>query len=165
MYVSLCVSISAECWMCIFSLHTHCIVCVCVCVCVCTSVHLHLLHFHLKASILAEIIRSGVCVSPEEWVTVWGSVAIHLFTLMERSEWNMADVVIAALHQRRERFLTLMLQSCLADSGALKTNNHPGQLESGKRSGGGQMGREEEGEGGDCRIRPTVSSSFSTIFH
>lgn len=53
----------------------------------------------------------------------------------------MADVVIAALHQRKERFLTLMLQSCLADSDALKT----GQLESGKRRGGGrQMGRRED---------------------
>ena len=56
----------------------------------------------------------------------------------------MADVVIAALHQRKERFLTLMLQSCLADSDALKTNNRPGQLESGERRGGGQMGRREE---------------------
>lgn len=41
----------------------------------------------------------------------------------------MADIVIAALHQRKGGFLTLMLQSCLADSSALKTNNYPGQHE------------------------------------
>lgn len=56
----------------------------------------------------------------------------------------MADVVIAALHQRKERFLTLTLQSCLADSNALKTNNRTGQLASGKRRGEMQVGRRGE---------------------
>lgn len=107
-----------------------------------------------------------VSVSPEEWVTVWASVAIHLLTLMERSEWNMADVVIAALHQRKERFLTLMLQSCLADSNALKTNNRTGQIASGKRRGKRQVGRREERRGGECWIAPILSFSFSTtILH
>ena len=112
------------------------------------------------ASVLAEIIRSGVWVCPQrsEWQSeeAW---AIHLFTLMERSEWNMADVVIAASHQRKERFLTLMLQSRLAGGGALKTNNHTGQLGSGRRTDERQG--EEEG-----RIDPGLSSSLSTpILH
>lgn len=76
----------------------------------------------------------------------------------------MADVVIAALHQRRERFLTLMLQSCLADSGALKTNNHPGQLESGKRRGGGQMGRGEEEREETVRPVPPEAPPFLPFF-
>lgn len=65
----------------------------------------------------------------------------------------MADVVIAALHQRKERFLTLMLQSCLADSGTLKTNNRPGQLERGKRRGG-LMGRREEKKEENVELLP-----------
>lgn len=121
--------------------------CTCECKCVkythgCLR---HLQHFHFQGVHLSGDNKERCAgVSPEEWVTVWGSVAIRLFTLMERSEWNMADVVIAALQQRKERFLTLMLPVVSGrDSGTLKTNSRPGRLDGGKRRGRGQKGRKD----------------------